>query len=114
MNRETVLLDFYRETASKFRAETERVFESPAKYIDADRSIEPSTGVTLYDRVRKMRALFIADFPRYGAGLPSLSYQPTLDPNDLPNRSLDRNDLRALMSGLDKFVQILPHRVSSP
>ena len=104
MDRETVLLDSYRETASKFRAETEILFHSPARYLDPDRSIDPSTGVTLYDRVRKMRGSFVKDFPELADNVPSLSYKPRGD--ILPDGSLDREDLRALASDLDRFVRL--------
>jgi hypothetical protein len=109
--RETVLLDYYRGRAARLQAETKKLIESPAKEpLDPDLSVEPSTGVRLYDRVRDMRASFAKNFPQLAAELPSMSYHPTGD--CLPDGSLDRNDLRALVADLDKFLRLLPHRVS--
>jgi hypothetical protein len=104
--RETVLLDHYQARAARLRAETKELIESPAKYLDPDeRGVEPPTGIRLYDRVRDMRSLFVKDFPQLAAVLPSMSYQPT--GGCLPHGWLDRNDLRALMTDLDRFVQLL-------
>jgi hypothetical protein len=105
MDRDIMLLDSYRETASKFRAETERLSDSPAKYLDPDRSIEPSTGIRLYDRARDMRRSFVKDFPGLADKVPILSFEPQGDA--LPDGSLDRETLRALVSELDTFVQLL-------
>jgi hypothetical protein len=106
MDLKPLLLDSYRQTISKFRAQTETLFESPAKYLDPELSVEPSTGIRLYDRVRDVRASFVKDFPQLAATLPSMKYQPT--GSCLPDGSLDRTDLRALMSDLDKFARLLP------
>jgi hypothetical protein len=101
MNRESALLDFYRQTVSKFRTETEKLIASPAKYIDTELSVEPSTGVRLYDRVREIRASFVKDFPQHADRVPLFSGLSN------PNGELDRNELRELLVELEKFARLL-------
>ena len=110
--RETVLLDYYRETADRFRAEAEKLVQSPAKYLDPELSAEPSTGIRLYDRVQRMRAKFVTDFAQRAAPVPPMDYRPTGD--SLPDGSLDRNELRMLMTDLDTFVRLLSPPPTEP
>jgi hypothetical protein len=54
--------------------------------------VSASSVPPLYDRVRWMRGLFVKDFPHLADRLPSLNYEPTLDREGLPNKSIDRRD----------------------
>lgn len=94
MNREAVLLEFYRDRVRKLKAEVEQLVASPAKYLDVDRSIEPSSGIPLYDRLQRLRADFSKDFPSRSADLPEMKYHLA------QGQTLERSDLVTLVRDL--------------
>jgi hypothetical protein len=102
MDREAALLEFYRDSAVRLRAEAAKFLASPAENLDAELVVEPSPGLEGFsDRVRNLRASFLNHFPQHVYNVPSLEYRPTR------NNSLSREDLRALAADLDRFTEFV-------
>ena len=103
MNREAALLQWHRNTLNGSLSEIDILVQKPAKYLDPDLSIEPSTGEYLYERVAKLREHLMVDFPSVSAHIPAMNYKL---PDD-PGGSLNRDDLRQLRADVLTVLQIV-------
>jgi hypothetical protein len=108
MDRETLLRKFYSDELTAMRAEIAGLQRSPAKYLDAVLTAEPTSGIELYERYHNLRDQFRRDFPESASRLPATRYRTSED------GSLQWPDLASLDRDIEVILAIISSIMGNP
>jgi hypothetical protein len=97
MDRTTLSKRCYADQLEGMRREIATLLASPAKYLDAALTADPTSGVELYERYDNLRDRLRSEFPEFTERLSTRQYRTTR------NGSLQRPDLKSL----DREIEVL-------
>lgn len=100
INRTTLLKQWYFERLKGMQCEITTLLSSPAKYLDAALTGEPTSGIELYERYDKLRDGLRSEFPEFTKVLSTRNYSTTRD------GSLLRSDLKRLEREVEMLLSL--------
>ena len=101
MDRTILLRQLYVKELDGMRHEIAELLASPAQYLDAALTAEPTTGIELYERYLNLRARVSGDLPELIGQTSGRPYQASID------GSLLRPDLQALARDIEALARLI-------